>query len=685
MAYLDENGAKLIVSKIKNITDTKANSSDVYTKEEVDNKIKDVELTAGDNITITDKVISSKDTTYSISYKDKTIYLTDNEGTSTSIDATLFIKDGMIDSVKLEGNNLVITFNTDSGKEDISIDLSKFVDVYTAGDNVTITNNVISAIDTIYDDTEVKSEIAKKQDTLIAGDNITIENNTITATDTVYDDTDIKTEIAKKQDVLTAGDNITIVDNTISATSNTYTGDNGITISDNIISLTYPKIKKIIDLENYEGEEGEIVQYVGETIENYVKGYFYICKKTETGEKRAYIADTNTPKEKYPATYLEHYDILFDGQLYVYLTDTGYYIYSLLNIDDEPFCMSARSVTKTYVFTEQTYQERVYEESGVTFGGTSPGIYLTYEKITTSSWQQINVQPSSESDITAIKAQVETNTTNISNLTTQVETNTTNIELKANSSDLSDNISEVKELINSESERAETAENELKTSIESKASISDLDTINTNLQGQIDTLATDKANVSDLETLITSEASTRESADNTLTENIATLSDSIATAQTDIENLTTELYEEANARKTADEELQTNKQDVLTAGTGINISSDNTISFKPSIQSFSGSISCASGSTITKTISTSLAVGVYLAIMYVTWESSTSAVYNVVFNSNTTRASMVNGGGETITTMMTLSAAVSSISFTLYQASGSTCTANYKINIIRLT
>lgn len=42
-----------------------------------------------------------------------------------TIDGTDFIKDGMIDEVKIENNKLVIIFNTDSGKERIEIPLSK--------------------------------------------------------------------------------------------------------------------------------------------------------------------------------------------------------------------------------------------------------------------------------------------------------------------------------------------------------------------------------------------------------------------------------------------------------------------------------------------------------------------------------------------------------------------------------
>ena len=51
----------------------------------------------------------------------------------------------MVQSVELQGNNLVITFNTDAGAEPISVDLSKFLDVYTAGNGIGISGKAISA------------------------------------------------------------------------------------------------------------------------------------------------------------------------------------------------------------------------------------------------------------------------------------------------------------------------------------------------------------------------------------------------------------------------------------------------------------------------------------------------------------------------------------------------------------
>ena len=46
----------------------------------------------------------------------------------SSIDATAFIKDGMLDSVTVSGGNLNFVFNTDAGKEAISIPLTEFID-----------------------------------------------------------------------------------------------------------------------------------------------------------------------------------------------------------------------------------------------------------------------------------------------------------------------------------------------------------------------------------------------------------------------------------------------------------------------------------------------------------------------------------------------------------------------------
>lgn len=56
---------------------------------------------------------------------EKVIELKHGTNVVATIDAKPFIKDGMVDSVVIRDNNLVITFNVDSGKEDITIPLSE--------------------------------------------------------------------------------------------------------------------------------------------------------------------------------------------------------------------------------------------------------------------------------------------------------------------------------------------------------------------------------------------------------------------------------------------------------------------------------------------------------------------------------------------------------------------------------
>lgn len=55
----------------------------------------------------------------------KKILLKHDSVTVAEIDATAFIKDGMISEVKIVGDNLVIVFNADAGKESISIPLTQ--------------------------------------------------------------------------------------------------------------------------------------------------------------------------------------------------------------------------------------------------------------------------------------------------------------------------------------------------------------------------------------------------------------------------------------------------------------------------------------------------------------------------------------------------------------------------------
>lgn len=73
-----------------------------------------------------------------------------------------FVVDGMLKNVEHVGDNLVFTFNVDvaetgDNKKVISVDLSKYIDAYSAGNGIDITNNIISVVNpfTVADKTKL--------------------------------------------------------------------------------------------------------------------------------------------------------------------------------------------------------------------------------------------------------------------------------------------------------------------------------------------------------------------------------------------------------------------------------------------------------------------------------------------------------------------------------------------------
>lgn len=107
---------------------------------------------------------------------DTKIYFKDIDGNTISeIDASDFIKDGMIDDVKIEGGDLVIVFNTDAGKERIEIPLTDifnpdnyydktevdgFVSALTASDEV-----ILDAVDNVSAEVENEAQRALSAET----------------------------------------------------------------------------------------------------------------------------------------------------------------------------------------------------------------------------------------------------------------------------------------------------------------------------------------------------------------------------------------------------------------------------------------------------------------------------------------------------------------------------------------
>ena len=198
----------------------------------------------------------------------KSIYFYNEAGAILSIiDATDFIKDGMVSDVYVRNGNLVIKFNTDAGQTPIEIPISDIFnadnyytkaeinasqaaqdakidklsgDVINLSSAVTKNANDIIAINTkienlpsdlsnYYNKSEVDAKVNDKQDKLIAGvnlktingetllgsGNITIQGGTIDA----YTKGETDALLSTKQNTLVAGENISIVGNVISASA----------------------------------------------------------------------------------------------------------------------------------------------------------------------------------------------------------------------------------------------------------------------------------------------------------------------------------------------------------------------------------------------------------------------------------------------------------------------------------
>ena len=108
-------------------------------------------------LSLTDKLVSA---TVGLDYGDattealngkKAIKLVGKEGVVISeIDASAFIKDGMIQSVLFDTQtkHVTITFNTDAGTSPIDVDLSTLVDTYKAGTGLSLANDGTFSVNT---------------------------------------------------------------------------------------------------------------------------------------------------------------------------------------------------------------------------------------------------------------------------------------------------------------------------------------------------------------------------------------------------------------------------------------------------------------------------------------------------------------------------------------------------------
>ena len=221
----------------------------------------------------------------------KRINFYDNGGNIVSyIDATDFIKDGMVSNVAISDGNLVITFNTDAGQEPISIALT---DIFNS--------------ENYYNKTEVDGKLALKADKSEIPDTsefITKEeyNPKELATakaltqlnETKADKTEIpdvstfatKTELNAKQDALVSGTNVKTINN------ESILGEGNITIEGGMDENTELLISSaLVDLNDRKIDATEVK-------ENYQKkGDYATNAKVDT---KANISDvpTNTDYEE---------------------------------------------------------------------------------------------------------------------------------------------------------------------------------------------------------------------------------------------------------------------------------------------------------------------------------------------------------------------------------------------------
>lgn len=129
---------------------------------------------------------------------EKKIVFNDANGNELgSINASEFIKDGMVSDVKIDNGNLVIAFNTDSGHDEISISLSDIFDP----NNYYIKEDVDDALKLKTDDNEFKTFVSQ---------NANEHTSLLTAIGKVKEDID--TELSNKLDVSTFNEYSGVVD-----------------------------------------------------------------------------------------------------------------------------------------------------------------------------------------------------------------------------------------------------------------------------------------------------------------------------------------------------------------------------------------------------------------------------------------------------------------------------------------
>ena len=150
--------ASSVADKKVKVLDVQVNSASVLN---ADTKIANIDLTSYENkiekITLGGNEVSIADKTAAISLalsydsNAKKIQLKSGENSLGEVDASAFIKDGMLESAEIvttngitDGTFLKLTWNTDAGKDVTYVDVASLVDTYTAGNGINIADYKVS-------------------------------------------------------------------------------------------------------------------------------------------------------------------------------------------------------------------------------------------------------------------------------------------------------------------------------------------------------------------------------------------------------------------------------------------------------------------------------------------------------------------------------------------------------------
>lgn len=282
-----------MVQRITALEVGKADKSDVYTKAESDNKYATKEYVSGNTYTKAEIATMMADKADKLNAVSTALYNSQNKtidfkniygNVIASVDARDFIKDGMVDTVSVSGTNLVITFNTDAGKEDIVVPLPDIFDpsnYYTKAETDEAIADAIDDIDlsNYYTKSEVDASQTAQDNKInaISGKVDTISANTYTKTEVdasqlAQDNKinaisgDVQTLSGEVQTIsgsaITSGEVQTMIDEAVSGKQDTLSAGRAIDITNNIISFTLP-------ISAGTGENSVVEGYQTKTYSNY--------------------------------------------------------------------------------------------------------------------------------------------------------------------------------------------------------------------------------------------------------------------------------------------------------------------------------------------------------------------------------------------------------------------------------